>query len=181
MPLKLRLFDDVSSGFGHDREASPAELEAMLTPRASGNNVFCRGDNHGQDTPLSVRHFENTDANFNLQIKISAKPMMRRRTAFDVRRGLFSGKRSACVDLILSPLQAIKKAKDVSCKTPKSNERCRNGIISAVETLETGDDMIADGSCKYSLPTIPGKHKDLTNVTKQKKSSDVISPSDVLI
>ncbi|XP_052791958.1 M-phase inducer phosphatase 1-like [Mya arenaria] len=106
---------------------------------------------------------------------------MRRRTAFDVRRGLFSGKRSACVDLILSPLQAIKKAKDVSCKTPKSNERCRNGIISAVETLETGDDMIADGSCKYSLPTIPGKHKDLTSISPE-VMADVIrgSFSDVI-
>ncbi|WAQ94234.1 hypothetical protein MAR_006705 [Mya arenaria] len=131
MSLRLRLFDDVISGFGHDCEASPVEFEAMLTPRGSGNNAFCRGDNHGQGTPLSI--------------EIPAKPMMRRRTAFDVRRGLFSGKRSADVDLNISPVQAVKKAKDVSCITLKSNEWLTNGIISAVETLEIRNDMIADG------------------------------------
>ncbi|XP_052791968.1 M-phase inducer phosphatase 1-like [Mya arenaria] len=153
MSLRLRLFDDVISGFGHDCEASPVEFEAMLTPRGSGNNAFCRGDNHGQGTPLSI--------------EIPAKPMMRRRTAFDVRRGLFSGKRSADVDLNISPVQAVKKAKDVSCITLKSNEWLTNGIISAVETLEIRNDMIADGSRGYTLSTISGKHHDLTTISPE--------------
>ncbi|XP_052804593.1 M-phase inducer phosphatase 1-like [Mya arenaria] len=151
--LRLRLFDDVISGFGDDCKVGPAELEAVLTPGGKGNNAFSMADDHGQDTPLSI--------------EISVKPMIRRSGAFDVRRGLFSGKRSADVDLTASPIHAVKKAKDVTGITPKSNERLTNGIISAVETLEIGNDMIADGSSKYSLPTISGKHSDLTAVSPE--------------
>ncbi|WAQ94206.1 hypothetical protein MAR_006677, partial [Mya arenaria] len=79
--LRLRLFDDVISGFGDDCKVGPAELEAVLTPGGKGNNAFSMADDHGQDTPLSI--------------EISVKPMIRRSGAFDVRRGLFSGKRSA--------------------------------------------------------------------------------------
>ncbi|XP_052791986.1 M-phase inducer phosphatase 1-like [Mya arenaria] len=152
MPLRLRLFDDVSSGFGHDCETSPAELEAVLTPRGPGNNAFCWGDNHGQDTPLSI--------------EIPAKPFMRHRDAFDVRRSLFYGKRSADEDLMEeTPKHSVKRAKDASGITQKSNERLNIGIINAVETLEIGNDMIADGSGEYTLPTIPGKHKDLMAIS----------------
>ncbi|XP_052791748.1 M-phase inducer phosphatase 1-like [Mya arenaria] len=153
MPIRLRLFDDVISGFGDDCGVSAAELEAMLTPRGKGNRI-CMKDDHGLNTPLSI--------------EIPAKPLMRRRAAFDVRRSIFSEKRIADVDLTEdSPIQAFKKAKDVSGITPECNERLTNGIISAVETLEIGNDMIADGSSKYTLPTMPGKHKDLTSISPE--------------
>ncbi|XP_052791999.1 M-phase inducer phosphatase 1-like [Mya arenaria] len=153
MSLRLRLFDDVISGFGDDCKVTTEELEAMLTPGGKGNNDFCMTNVHGQDTPLSI--------------EISAKPRIRRGDAIDVRRGLFSGKRSADVDLTVSPIHAAKKAKDVFGVTPKSHERLTNGIIKAVETLEIGNDMIADGSSKYTLPTVPGKHSDLTAISPE--------------
>ncbi|XP_052791774.1 M-phase inducer phosphatase 1-like [Mya arenaria] len=80
MPLRLRLFDDVISGFDDVCGVSPAELETVLTPRGKGDK-FCMQDDHGLDTPLSI--------------EIPAKPLMRRRAAFDFRRSIFSGKRSA--------------------------------------------------------------------------------------
>ncbi|XP_052770954.1 M-phase inducer phosphatase-like [Mya arenaria] len=152
MPLRMRLFNDVICRFGDNFDGSPVKLDAVLKPKGEGNQ-FCREDGHGQDSPFTI--------------EIPAKPMMRHRTAFDVRRGLFFGKRPADVDLTVSPIQAVKKAKDVSSITSKSIERLTNGIISAVETLETGNDMIADGSSKYSLPTIPGKHHDLTAISPE--------------
>ncbi|XP_052792009.1 M-phase inducer phosphatase 1-like [Mya arenaria] len=93
--------------------------------------------------------------------------MVRRRDAFDVRRGLFSGKRSADVNLTESPIHAVKKSKDVTGIAPKSHERYTNGIISTVETLESGNGMIADGSSKYTLPKMPGKHSDLTAISPE--------------
>ncbi|XP_052791948.1 M-phase inducer phosphatase 1-like [Mya arenaria] len=167
MPLRLRLFDDAISRFVDDCGVSSAELEAMLTPRGKGNRI-CMKDDHEMDTPLSI--------------KIPAKPLMRRRAAFDVRRSIFTGKRSADVHLTEeSPIHAFKKAKDISCITPESKERLTNGIISAVETLEIGNDMIADGSSKYSLPRIPGKNKDLSSISPD-VTADIIrgSFSDVI-
>ena len=38
-------------------------------------------------------------------------------------------------------------------------------IVSAVDRLTSDDDLIADGSRVYSLPTISGKHKDLKTIS----------------
>ena len=38
-------------------------------------------------------------------------------------------------------------------------------IVSAVDRLTSDEDLIADGSRVYSLPTIPGKHKDLKTIS----------------
>ena len=38
-------------------------------------------------------------------------------------------------------------------------------IVSAVDRLTSDEDLIADGSRVYSLPTISGKHKDLKTIS----------------
>ena len=38
-------------------------------------------------------------------------------------------------------------------------------IVSAVDRLTSDEDLIADGSRDYSLPTISGKHKDLKTIS----------------
>ena len=44
---------------------------------------------------------------------------------------------------------------------PDSSER----IVTAVDRLTSDEDLVADGSRAYSLPTIPGKHKDLKAIS----------------
>ena len=38
-------------------------------------------------------------------------------------------------------------------------------IIRAVDKLSTKEELVADGSRDYSLPTIPGKHSDLKTIS----------------
>ena len=38
-------------------------------------------------------------------------------------------------------------------------------VVSAVDRLTSDEDLIADGSRVYSLPTISGKHKDLKTIS----------------
>ena len=38
-------------------------------------------------------------------------------------------------------------------------------IVSALDRLTSDEDLVADGSRVYSLPTIPGKHKDLKAIS----------------
>ena len=52
---------------------------------------------------------------------------------------------------------------------PSTSEHSKT-IVSAVDRLTSDDDLIADGSRVYSLPTISGKHKDLKTIT-----SDTVS------
>ena len=47
---------------------------------------------------------------------------------------------------------------------PSASEHSET-IVSAVDRLTSDDDLIADGSRVYSLPTISGKHKDLKTIT----------------
>ena len=66
-----------------------------------------------------------------------------------MRKGLFSCKRTA---------------DDVTEVDTPSNKRQREDVIDAVERLESND-LIADGSRVYTLPTITGKHSDLKSIT----------------
>ncbi|XP_069128539.1 M-phase inducer phosphatase-like [Argopecten irradians] len=86
------------------------------------------------------------------------------------RRDLFSRKRPVpeeCDDY-LAPTSRSLTEKSVSFAIgDKSAECISDDVKMAVDMMAEADDLIADGSRQYCLPTIKGKHQDLKSISPQ--------------
>ncbi|XP_052255025.1 M-phase inducer phosphatase 1-like [Dreissena polymorpha] len=154
--MRLRLFDDVTCD-----EISHEDLEDMMTPgRKACTDSQCTALKDIKETLDSMEFLR--------------KSLSRRGSANDARKSLFPGKRSAETDVNSSPIQASKKARDCSDSAPiYTLNTLSNDIMQAVETLELAD-KVADGSRDYTLPSIPGQHRDLRSISPE-VMADVVS------
>ncbi|KAL4227027.1 M-phase inducer phosphatase 1 [Mactra antiquata] len=170
------LFDE-DSGLG--METDMIEDGFQLSTIASFNDSFT-GFNHPIDEP---RTFASPLFNVSSRKRSSAK------------KKLFTNKRTVELNDSeddMSP--SYKKFRNADCSLLKfaltnspiqSSDTSVQNIIQAVDRLSTEEDLVADGSRTYSIPTILGKHGDLKSISADTMaevvSSNMVSQKEIMI
>ncbi|XP_060592436.1 M-phase inducer phosphatase 1-like [Ruditapes philippinarum] len=145
--------------FTPGKDADVDEIDALMTPPFKGDNWF------PVETPTTTGS-EDQDMSFT---EVCRKPFGRF-LSFDVKRSLFAGKRLA-EEADDSPTgkrlcEAETGIKSVSLEalSPRSENV---DVKDVVHRLSTDEDVIADGSSPYILPTIAGKHSGLKSISPE--------------
>ncbi|XP_052778609.1 M-phase inducer phosphatase-like [Mya arenaria] len=140
------------------------DIGAFLTPPVKGENTADKGqDRTATDTPPFTSGHDKSNT------EVCRKPLGRF-LSFDVKRSLFSCKRLADE---LEDTPATKRLRETGVALsnitlnvcPVTTSDHGDEIKSVVNTLSTDPEVVADGSRPYTLPTVPGKHKDLKAIS----------------
>ncbi|XP_060077409.1 M-phase inducer phosphatase-like [Ylistrum balloti] len=136
-------FHDDDSGLGFDDEDYMAVFGEEFSPRKEKQEI--------------------TDSNNEFQFHRPSK-------GFNVRRDMFSMKRLIQDDGDDDPAPncRILTQKSVSFAIGDRDNTCFSADIKmAVDLMAETEDLVADGSRQYCLPTVKGKHQDLKSISPQ--------------
>ncbi|KAL4231465.1 M-phase inducer phosphatase 1 [Mactra antiquata] len=159
--------------FTPDKNGDIDEIGTIITPPNINRYNVAFGE-----TPTS---FSVAEGSFTENLPQTSRKPLGRFLSFDVKRSLFSStKRPADEQTTLEESPATKRLKEaedaikaITLNTQSDTSR-RENIKTMVQRLSTDNDVIADGSRLYTLPTITGKHSDLKSISPD-TMNDVIS------
>ncbi|XP_045188265.2 M-phase inducer phosphatase 1-like [Mercenaria mercenaria] len=136
------------------------DIDAIVTPPGYREDGW-----FSAETPSSVSSTD-LDGSFT---EVCRKPLGRF-LSFDVKRSLFSGKRlseQADDSRVTKRLRKTESGVGRISLQKLSPMSENDDVKSVVHRLSTDDDVIADGSRPYTLPTIAGKHSDLKAISPE--------------
>ncbi|XP_052778617.1 cdc25-like protein phosphatase twine [Mya arenaria] len=145
--------------------SKPEEIDIgiFLTPPVRGGNTADKDDEWAAtDTPTVISGHDRSN------IEVCRKPLGRF-LSFDVKRSLFSSKRLADDHEDTPVSKRLRETgvalSDLTLDNVETPSGRGDEIKSVVNTLSTDPEVVADGSRPYTIPTIPGKHKDLKAIS----------------
>ncbi|XP_061187634.1 M-phase inducer phosphatase 1-B-like [Saccostrea echinata] len=137
------------------------ELSSVITPKRTTHSKVVRKISM---TPRIYEELIKSPEVFEIRRRSTG---LQRFATFESRRSLFSNKRDRPENL---PCQKSKRARhstEKQCQELQSEENDLVKIVDAMEAVLERDGITGDGQTTLGLPTIPGKHPDLNNISAE--------------
>ncbi|XP_071166151.1 M-phase inducer phosphatase 1-like [Mytilus edulis] len=165
MVLTSVSFDDDDSGLGMDFEEyeSPSELNCELQPLTS-QDLFDIEDNTSNSDVRNLFHESDTCCQSNTS-------SIKREREYDAKdntfkRPKFDGRKPFTKSLSFGDEPQFVSSEDVYTTVNRALDR---------------DDLIADGTGHYTLPTVQGKHSDLKSISSETMKNILVGKYDGII